>query len=184
MELGNIDSGLIIELSILLLITTISATLGTLKHIFINKKQLKPAYVVTFIDAIMYGTIMKQISSGNGVYFILTFAVGKLLGTGLGDLIENKLALGIIEVDLYVNHSENMKLIADNLRELGYSVDTGIRYGYQGKKRYVVNATILRKELDKVKKVAQEHGYNEPTVRIREISKVYGKFNMKPQGRL
>ena len=166
------------NLVILFILTTLSNAIATLKNMFIIKKQSKPAYIATFVDAIVFGTIMKRISDGENVFFILAFAFGKVVGVWLGKIIENKIALGILEIEVFVNKKEAMINIADELRDLGYSVETTISYGYKGRKRYIIGITALRKELDNVKEVVIANGYKKPTMKIKEIAKVSGKFSL------
>lgn len=166
----------IIEVFIFFSLTAISNAIGILKNIFITKKQLKPAYIVTFIDSIVFATVMKKISSGSGLLFILVYSVGRVIGTWLGDRIENRLAFGILEVELLLNDGSAAKKIADELRDLGYSVGTMTEYGYHGKKRYKLNIVIKRKEMERIEEVVSSYGYDEPTMKIKEISKVSGKF--------
>ena len=169
---------IIINLAALMGITALSNTIGTLKTIFVAKKYAKPVYITTFIDALVYGTVMKQVSSGEGFYFILAFALGKLIGAWIGDSIENKIALGIIEVEIYQNSLEKTILIADELRSLGYSVETSTTFGYKGKKRYKTNVVILRKEYIVLENILKKHDYINPTLKIRDINNITGKFSI------
>lgn len=171
------DTNLILQLIGLVLINAISNTLGTLT-IFNTKRYMKPTYILTFLDAIIFATVMKQISSGDGIYFILAYAVGKLIGVYFADIIEKKMAFGILEIDFYLNDKEKMIQIADFLRDMGYSVNTTFTYGYGGAKRYRIEVTMLRKELPILEEVLRKFDYNEPTLSIKEVSKVKGKISL------
>lgn len=169
---------IIISLLELIVITALSNAIGTLKTIFVSKKYLKPVYITTFLDAIVFGTIMKKITSGEEFYLIIAFAIGKVLGAWLGDFLDNKLALGILEIDIYLNHFEKMKDIADELRDLGYSTETSVSFGYKGKKRYKINVTMLRKEIPILREILAKYEYPDPTMRIKEISNINGKISI------
>lgn len=164
-----------------LIITTISSSLGTLKNMLIARKQIKASYIVSFLDALLFATIMKQISSGDGFIFALAYATGKLLGAMLGNLIEKKMALGTLEVEIAVNHFDRMVCIADKLRDLGYSVETSAVFGYEGKKRYKIVVILLRKEMCILNKVLEENGYEEPTMIIRDVSSISGKISIRSE---
>lgn len=170
---------MILNLLGIILINMISNTLGTLKTIFSTKKFLRPLYIVTFVDAIIFATIMKQIATGNGYYFIFAFALGKVLGALLGDFIDGKLALGILEVDVFVTNKQKMKDISDTLRNIGYSVNTYISYGALGLKRYKIEVAILRKEIPVLEKILDKHGYKNPTLKIKDINNVHGKITIR-----
>jgi uncharacterized protein YebE (UPF0316 family) len=163
----------------IILINAISNTLGTLKNIFTAKKFVKPLYIITFIDAIIFATVIKQVSnSSNGVYFITAYAIGKVLGAYIANKLEDKLALGISEVDIFVNNKDKMKQIADEIRDKGYTVNTYISYGKFGIKRYVIEVTILRKELYILKEILTKHGYEKPTLKIKEVNNYKGKISL------
>lgn len=172
------DTALIMQLLGLVLINAVSNTFGTLKTIFSTKRFIKPLYLVTFVDAIIFATIMKQIASGNGVYYILAFALGKVIGVYFADVVEGKMALGILEVNFYLNNKDKMVAIADTLREIGYSVNTVVAFGNQGVKRYRVEVTLLRKEVPVLEAVLSKHNYENPTLSIKEVAKVKGKISL------
>lgn len=172
------DTALLLQLLGLVLINAVSNTVGTLKTIFSTKRFVKPLYVVTFIDAIIFATIMKQIASGNGLYFILAFAIGKVIGVYFADKLETRMALGILEIDFYLNNKQKMIDIADSLREMGYSVNTSIIYGNKGLKRYRIEVTMLRKEVPVLHAVLRKHDYEDPTLSVKEVSKVHGKISL------
>lgn len=172
------DTSLIVQLLGLVLINALSNTIGTLKTIFSTKRFVKPLYIVTFIDAIIFASIMKQLTSGNGLYYLLAFAIGKVIGVYFADIIETRMALGILEVDVYLNNKSKMIAIADTLREMGYSVNTAITFGNKGIKRYRMEVTLLRKELPVLEAVFRKHHYETPTLSIKEVSNVKGKISL------
>ena len=49
--------------------------------------------------------------------------LGKIYGSFLGNKLEDRLALGILEVDIFLNHKYKMIELAENLREEGYTVN-------------------------------------------------------------
>ncbi len=160
------------------LLTIISSTVSTLRSMFLARKQFRANYIATFIDAMIFATIMKKISSGDGFIFALAYAVGRTLGAYLGHKLEAKMALGIIQIDISLNHFDRMVLIADRLRDLGYSVETSSVFGYGGKKRYKISITISRSELKNLKKVLKEYGYDDPTFIVKDVSNVAGKITV------
>lgn len=160
------------------LLTIISSTINTLRSMFLARKQFNANYVATFLDAMLFATIMKKISAGDGVLYALSYAVGRTFGAYLGNRLEAKMALGIIQVDISLNHFEKMVEIADELRGLGYSVETSSVFGYGGNKRYKISTTISRSELNRLKNVLIEHGYDEPTFVIKDVSNIAGKITV------
>lgn len=167
------------EIIYFLVLTAISSSFGTLKNMFIARKQIKASYIVVFFDALLFATIMKQISSGDGIIFALAFAFGKLFGAMIGNMIEKKMALGTLEIEVAVNHFDKMVSIADELRDKGYTVETTVVYGYEGKKRYKIVIIMLRKQINILTHVLEKNGYEDPTMTIKDISSVSGKITTK-----
>lgn len=166
------------EIIIFLMMTAVSSSLSTLKNMFIARKQINATYVVVFFDALIFANIMKSISGGDGIVFAFAYAFGKLLGTYLGNKIEKKMALGIINVNISVNHLDKMISIADELRERGYTVETTSVYGYRGKRRYKIDVVMSRKEIDKLYEVLDRNGYSNPTMVIKDVSNILGKITV------
>ncbi len=160
------------------LITIISSSINTLRSMFLARKQVRAAYIATFLDAVLFATIMKKISAGDGMIFAIAFATGKTIGAYLGNKIEEKMALGIIQVDISLNHFHKMIDIADELRDLGYAVETSTVFGYGGNKRYKINITISRDELKVLKDVMEKYGYKDPTLVIKDVANVSGKITV------
>ncbi|ADO59403.1 DUF5698 domain-containing protein [Paenibacillus polymyxa] len=169
---------LILELLGVIAVNALSNSIGTLKTIFISKKYLKPAYVITFLDAIIFATALKQIASGNGVEFLIAFAIGKVIGVYLADVVENRLALGILETEIFLNDKDRMIEVADTLRDKGYTVNTFVSYGYKGVKRYKVDVTILRKEFPVLERILKEFNIENPTMQVKDISNIHGKITV------
>lgn len=161
------------------LLTIVSSATATLRSMFLARKQFKANYIATFIDAMMFATIMKRISAGDGLVYALAYAVGRTFGAYLGHNIEAKMALGIIQLEISINHFDKMVSIADEMRDSGYAVETYSVFGYGGKKRYKIVVTISRGEMSTIVDVLERNGYDEPTMIIRDVSKVAGKITVR-----
>lgn len=166
---------LILELFLVVLIMTISNAIGTLKTILTAKKYFKPVYIMVFIDAIIFATVITKVTSGGEYLYILAFAIGKVLGVFLGGAIEEKMALGLIEADIIVSDKNKMIAISDHLRESGFSVNTMVTYGIHGTKRYVIEVTAKRKDIGNIKDELKNADCKNPTMTIKEVSNVSGK---------
>lgn len=159
------------------IINALSNCLGTLKTIFIAKNVKTPVYIVTAIDALVFAFVVKSISNGNDIVTILAFVLGKVAGVYIGQVIDKKLGLGILDICLYTKE-DKAKALADKLREIGYSVTTQKGYGFNGNKRFIVNITIARKELDFLAELLKKYGFDKATMIIKEVKSVYGKIKI------
>ncbi|MGE5474382.1 MAG: hypothetical protein ACM3UU_09195 [Ignavibacteriales bacterium] len=165
---------MIANLIILFVLNAISNCLGTLKTLFISKQMIRPTYFVVFSDALLFSYTFKMVSDSSDISYILVFALGKVFGIYLADIIEKKMAIGLLEVSVYAGR-EKGKEIADFLRNEGYSVTTHIGYGMNGKGRLVVNIIVKRKDFERLNCILTEFNAN-VTMSVAEIRTVTGKL--------
>ena len=85
----------------LFLITALMNIFATLKSILLAKKIMNPVYFLVFADAIIFATVLGKVTSSDGIHFAVAYALGKTLGVFIGGKIEERLALGILEVDIF-----------------------------------------------------------------------------------
>jgi uncharacterized protein YebE (UPF0316 family) len=163
---------IIIDLIIIFTLNVFSTCLGNLKTAFLAQKAIKPVYVTTFIDAIVFVYAFKLITSSSGYGYILSFAVGKIVGVFLANKIEKNLALGLIEIDVYKQHPDSGKILADTLRNLGYSVTTTVGYGIDGKE-LILKIILSRKQFPDFYEIMEQYG--KVNMSVKSITKTYGK---------
>lgn len=164
------------QLGILFIGSAISNTTGTLKNNFTVKGYIKPMYITTFLDAMIFALVTKGMISGSGFLHTFVYACGRVLGSYIARKMENKIALGVMEVDVLFNNKDKATEIADELRDMGYSVEGMVENGFKGKKRRLLRVTINRKDVDILKETLAKHGYKKPTMKMKELDDVAGNF--------
>lgn len=164
-----------INLIIIFLLNVLGSCLKNLKTVFLSQNAIKPVYITTFIDAIVFVYTFKLTTNSSGYGFIITFALGKIFGVFLGNKIERKLAYGLIEVDVY-KHKIQGKLLADSLRNQGYSVTTTIGYGMDGIERLVLKIILPRNRFAHLHETLKKDG--NVNMSVKTISKTYGKVGI------
>ncbi|ABI69095.1 hypothetical protein [Syntrophomonas wolfei] len=165
-------STFVLDLLIIFGLNLFSTCMGNLKTSFLAQKTIKPVYLITFIDALVFVYAFKLIATSSGYGYILAFALGRLSGVFLANIIEKKLAFGLLEIDVY-KHPEEGKILADNLREQGYSVTTTLGYGVGGKERLVLTAILPRKQFPEFHAIMEQDG--KVNMSVKSITKTYGK---------
>ncbi|GAA0180077.1 hypothetical protein SH2C18_28300 [Clostridium sediminicola] len=160
-----------------LLITAFTNVLATLKTILISKKIMNPVYILVFIDAMIFATVIAKMSSSEGIHFTIAYALGRTIGVFIGGKIEDRLALGILEVDIFLNNKNKMIQVAEKLRTAGYTVNNFLARGNNGEKRYKVEVVIKRKEFKVLEEIMDVCGVNNPTLKIKNLNKVNGKIS-------
>ncbi|MBU5674920.1 hypothetical protein KQI88_00635 [Alkaliphilus sp. MSJ-5] len=160
----------------LFLITSLTNVLATLKTMLMSKNIMNPVYVLVFIDSMIFATIVSKVTSSNGIHFTISYALGKTAGVIIGGIIEDRLALGILEVDLFLSNKNKMMKIAEKLRIEGYTVNNFRAQGNNEDTRYKVEVVIKRKEFHVFQDILNECGVSNPTLKIKNLSKVNGKI--------
>lgn len=160
----------------LFLITTFTNVLATLKTILMSKKIMNPVYLLVFADAMIFATVVSRVTSADGIQFTIAYALGKTAGVYIGGKIEDRLALGVLEVDLFLNDKSKVIEIANKLRETGYTVNNSLVRGNNEKKRYQIEVVIKRKEFKILEDIIKEFGIVNPTLKVKTLSKIDGKI--------
>ena len=160
----------------LFLITSFTNVLATLKTILMSKKIMNPVYLLVFADAMIFATIVSKVTSSDGIQFTIAYALGRTAGVFIGSKIEDRLALGILEVDLFLNDKTKVMEIAKRLRETGYTVNNFLVGGNDDKKRYQIEVVIKRKEFKIFEDIIAEFDVVNPTLKVKTLSKVDGKI--------
>lgn len=170
------EYSVIIGLILMFLITAFTNVLSTLKTIFMSKNIMKPVYFLVFLDAIIFLTIVSKVSNSDGMAYIIAHAFGKSMGVFLGGKIESKLALGICEVDLFVNNTKKANGIAQELRETGYTVNNFVVSGNHETERHQIQVVINRKEINILEDIIKDFDVKSPTLKVKTLNKVDGKI--------
>ena len=167
---------MILSLLGLFLITSFTNILATLKTILISKKIMNPVYIVVFVDAMIFAATLTKVVGASGIYYTLAFALGKTFGVFIGGKVEERLALGIIEVDLFLSDHSKMVTIAERLRSEGYTVNNFLARGLNGEPRHKIEVVMKRKEFKVLESTMLKFGVVDPTLKIKNLSKVGGKI--------
>lgn len=167
----------------LFLITSFTNVLGTLKTILISKKIMNPVYVVVFVDAMIFATIITKVTSSEGMHFTLAYALGKTFGVFIGGKLDDKLALGIVEVDILLNDKEKRIQASDALRDAGYTVNNYHTRGYHGDRRYNIEVVLKRKEIKDLEDILDACGVMNPTLKVKTVNKISGKMTISQKKR-
>ena len=139
----------LIILPILIFFARVSdVTLGTLRIVFISQGRKKLAPIVGFFEILIWLLAIGQIFSDltNFVYY-LAYAGGFAMGNYVGLLLENKISLGLLSLQLIIK--DNPDVLINTLKEQGYGLTTMTAEGSKGFVKIVV-LVIKRKNLRKV----------------------------------
>lgn len=137
---------------------------------------MNPVYLVVFFDAMIFATVVTKVTSSTGFHFTVAYACGRTVGVFIGNKIEERLALGILEVDLFLKNKSKMIMVEDMLRKEGYTVNSFLAKGTDGEKRYKIEVVIKRNEFKIFESIVSQCGVTDPTLKIKNLNKIYGKI--------
>jgi len=126
----------------------LDVTLGTLRIIFIGKGKRLLAPLLGFVEVFIWIVVVSQlVRNVSNLIGYLAYAAGFAVGTYVGMLIENRLAIGTLIVRAIVS-GETDNLVR-SLSDAGYGVTIFDAHGATGPVK-VIDTVINRKELDDI----------------------------------
>ena len=166
------------ELAITFLAVVLINVLGTLKTVFLVQKQYKVLYLVLFIDSMLFVLVMGKVLGGDGIVWAVLYALGRVLGASIANIVDNRLALGKVLIGVFISNVSKARAIRDLLGKKGYSVNMVEVEGYMGIKRYKLEVMIARKEIESAYKILETQGYDRPTLAVQDLGHIAGKINV------
>ncbi|NJD60816.1 MAG: hypothetical protein C3F13_07440 [Anaerolineales bacterium] len=129
-------------------------TLDTLRVLFVMRGKKKIAWVLGFFQsAIFVLAIGKVLTQVNNPLNIIGYAAGFATGNVVGMLIEERIAIGHIMINII--SPRRGSAIVTHLRENGYAVTELSGRGKDGMVS-MINASVLRKQVDVVYRLVND----------------------------
>jgi uncharacterized protein YebE (UPF0316 family) len=129
-------------------------SLDTLRVLFVMRGKKQIAWVLGFIQSVIFVlAIGKVLTQVNNPLNIIGYAAGFATGNVVGMIIEERIAIGHILVNI-ISPSRGSAIVA-HLRQNGYAVT---EFSGRGKDGMVslINASVLRKQVDTVHQLVNE----------------------------
>ncbi len=129
-------------------------TLDTLRVLFVMRGKKKIAWILGFFQsAIFVLAIGKVLTQVNNPLNILGYAAGFATGNVVGMMIEERIAVGHININIISPHRGSA--IVTHLRQSGYAVTEVSGRGKDGMVS-LINCSVLRKQVDAVRQLVNE----------------------------
>ena len=136
----------------LLRITDMS--LDTLRLLFVMRGRKALVWILGFFESAVYViAITKVLSNLSNPLTVLGYAMGFASGNLIGMIVEERLAIGHIHLEII--SQQHGVLLAKALRKAGYGVTEISARGKDGTVR-ILNASVLRKDLAHARKIVHE----------------------------
>ncbi len=146
-------------------------SLGTLRIVFISQGRKRLAPLIGFVEIIIWLLAIGQIFSDiTNILYYIAFAAGFALGNYVGLLIENKLSLGLLSLQLIL--SENPENLITTLKNQGYGLTSVTAEGIKGNVKVLI-MVIRRKNKVKILEIIRELSPN-AFISIQQIQSASG----------
>ena len=158
---------------------TLELSLSAIKTVFISKREKLFAIIFGFIECAVWALIVSAIitSLTSNILWLLSYCFGYCLGIYIGLLIEEKIALGIKQIEFVVD-SDNMITVEKYLKENNYGFYTIVGSGKENN-LYIIKTIIQRKNENKMLKeigeIANYHFFTSTS----DINKTIGGYGLK-----
>ncbi|ULQ59438.1 DUF5698 domain-containing protein [Brucepastera parasyntrophica] len=113
------------ELVLILISKIAEVSMGTVRHIMINRGYRRQGTILAFFEVILWVLVVSSVISGltEAPLKGLVYSIGFAAGVNIGSRIENKLAYGKILIQTITSREMSFPL-ATELRGKGYGVTT------------------------------------------------------------
>ncbi len=134
----------------------IEVTIGVLRMVLITKGERKLATVIAFFEIVIWllvvSTVLVDITEDP--FKVLAYAAGFAFGQMFGSLLEDKIALGNIRVEIIADEDIGIKL-ANHLRENKFGVTT-IEASGMTHKKMIIFLYAARKQMKNILNLCNE----------------------------
>lgn len=129
-------------------------SLDTVRVLFVVRGKKKLAWVLGFCQSVIFVVAISSVLSNLGnIMNVIGYAAGFATGNVIGMLIEERLAIGHIQLSII--SSRRGAIIAKQLRTSGYAVTEIAGRGKDGTVN-VIHSSVRRKDMDKVEAIVLE----------------------------
>jgi uncharacterized protein YebE (UPF0316 family) len=143
---------------IIFMLRLINLSMDTIRILFVIQGRKVIVWILGFLQSIVFvlaiGSVLSQLDN---IWFLLAYAGGYSTGTSVGMWIEERLALGYLQVTI-ISPSLGTA-IAENLRSEGFAVTEIPARGKDGMVS-ILHCSVMRKDLDLLETVTMEADTN------------------------
>jgi len=139
---------------LIFLLRVLNLSMDTVRILFVIQGRKVIVWILGFIQSIVFvlaiGSVLSQLDN---IWFLLAYAGGYSTGTSIGMWIEERLALGYLQVTI-ISPSLGA-LIADHLRKEGFAVTEIPARGRDGMVS-ILHCSVMRRDLDLLESISME----------------------------
>lgn len=155
----------------------IEVSMATVRTVLITKGERTIGSIIGFFEVILWIYIASNVLNNIGdnplkaIFYSLGFAIGNYVGS----IIEEKLAIGLVEVQIIV-HEEEGKVLTDFVRENGYAV-TVVKGEGKSNPREILYVFAPRKKVNELVELVKNQE-EDAVITVSETKPVYGGYGL------
>ena len=160
--------------AVIFLARVADVTLATFRTLMVVQGRGVQAAIIGFFEIIIYVTALGTVVNNlDDPWKILSYALGFACGNYLGVLMEGKVALGNLSVQIILKTGDNEEL-KEQLRNTGFGLTGLMGHGLEGEKE-ILNLVINRKDLKALQGLIYEY---DPTafITVGNINPISGGY--------
>ncbi len=169
-------SGIVLYL-LIFIVKVFEVSLATLRIVLITKDERIKGAAIGFFEVIIWVLVVSAVLQNitEDPFKIVVYALGFAVGNYVGSLLENKLAIGVTNIEV-IAHKNHGKRLAKHLRGNGLAVTSVNAYGMNDK-REILYLHVPRKQVKQT--VNKIRTFQEDVViTINDIKPVYGGYKL------
>ena len=122
----------------------IDVSLGTIRTLFTVKGKKLIASAIGFVEVLVWFLVVKEAlnTESNSIFIAISYALGFATGTYIGSFLSEILITGKIEVQVFTEKKDLVKL----LRKHGYAVTVIDCKGYNTEAKYMLYISVEKKK--------------------------------------
>lgn len=155
----------------------IEVSMATVRTVLITKGEKTIGAVIGFFEVILWIYIASNVLNniGDNPLKAIFYALGFAIGNYVGSIIEEKLAIGLVEVQIIV-HEEEGKTLTDFVRSSGYAV-TVVKGEGKTNPREILYVFAPRKKVNGLVELVKKKEEN-AVITVSETKPVYGGYGL------
>ncbi len=133
----------------------IDVSLGTVRLIVMLKGKKLLASIIGFVEVFIFISVLGAVLTNiDNIWNMLGYSVGFASGVFLGSVIEEKMALGFMTVQIIP--TKEAEVLSEIIRENGFGVTSMEGWGRDGTK-VILTTHLYRKDWKKLLKIVESH---------------------------
>ena len=162
---------------LIMLAKIIEVSMATVRTVLITKGERTIGSVIGFFEVILWIYIASNVLNNIGAnpWKAIFYSLGFAIGNYVGSMIEEKLAIGLAEIQIIV-HEESGKMLTDFIREAGFAV-TVVKGEGKNFTREILYVFAPRKKVKDVVDLVKMKEENS-VITVSETKPVYGGYGL------